>query len=586
MRSVTFSLRLVADQEARALLDRPDFVSAWNRLAAGDGKFTAIQEPAFVVTWYTTYWAEYAPVLCLAYGPANELRGLMPIARHRASGAICHAGAGQAEYHGWICDAEIEDEFPLACLIEVGRRLRPTVWRWRWMPPGASTAWLADRRLADAGIHVRSIQRPSYVIDLHDEAHLAGLRRRHSLKNNIRRHQRTPGFRLERMTRKADTDAVIDRIAAQYDLRAAGAYGAAGFRGDPHKRSFFVERQNHPDALHYAVLWSRNDVLAFNLGACDHSRVLLGVFGFNPIEARTSPGTILIVELAKALKEQGFRYLDLTPGRQPFKAQLANRHEDLVLPTFCFTRRARVAARFDGASRRAARLLLRGVGINDPHARQRLVGRIGALRRIVTRLTPSAVSQRLARIVYRRVEYCYYRHDGSAIHTGHTAAGVQRYADLLAYSGSNRRLPYGAFLQRSLRRLAAGDVLYSVVRDGVLAHYGWLQKMSEAHVLSGFSSRLNVPAGSVILCDFYTEPRFQRQGLYTHTLGQMLNDCRAAGITDVFIGVNARNAASRRVVEKVGFVPYRRFTRTWILGWQWERVVSPPPAPAIGKRAA
>ncbi len=211
-----FALRVVTEGEVLALLKQVEFVSAWHNLANVDKKFTAIQELPFVATWYRVYFEQYAPILCLAYGQSNDLLGLMPLAQHRTTGAISHAGAGQAEYHGWISVPEIEDEFPTACVIEIGRRLRPAVWHWRWLPPGASTRWLSSEALERVGIHVRSIKRPNWVIDLQDDEHLCRIRQRSSLKNNINKHKRTAHFGLERITDKAATCRLMDSIAAQY----------------------------------------------------------------------------------------------------------------------------------------------------------------------------------------------------------------------------------------------------------------------------------------------------------------------------------------------------------------------------------
>jgi RimJ/RimL family protein N-acetyltransferase len=120
----------------------------------------------------------------------------------------------------------------------------------------------------------------------------------------------------------------------------------------------------------------------------------------------------------------------------------------------------------------------------------------------------------------------------------------------------------------------------------VLAHYGWLQKIGETHPLTEFSTPLVVPPGSVMLYDFYTDPSFQRQGLYTQTLRQMLRDCRQAGATNVFIAAAAGNSTSRRVIERAGFVPYRVFTRTQLLGYRKENVVSCPSSTTVAVRAA
>lgn len=572
-----FSIRMVMDKSALELIEQPEFVSSWKSLANIDQKFTAIQELPFVATWCRAYLDEYAPLLCLAYGNGNELLGLMPLAQSRASGEVSHAGSGQAEYHGWICVPEIEDEFPTACVIEVGRRFGLAVWHWRWLPPGASTRWLSSGRLERAGIYVRTIKRPNWLIDLQDDEHLRRIGQRSSLKNNINKHKRTAHFGLERIIDKGDTCKLMDTVAAQYDLRAGTAYGSSGFRGDKQKARFFTERQNYPTAHYYSVLWSNHQVLAFNFGACDRSRVLLGLFAFNPVEARTSPGRILIVELARKLRADGFRYLDLTPGRQPFKEQLANSHEELALPSFYFSKRAKLIADCKGSMNEVAKRVLRCVGIDDPYKRQDLVDRLRDLRVKLKHMTAKTVCHSLRRAIYARNEYLYYGIDCSTIQDGQAPRpdleiGTQRYADLLAYPGSTSQGSVAEFMESSIRHFNAGHVLYSITKDGVLAHHGWLQK-TEQFSSSGFPIQPFVPKGSATLHDFHTGPSFRRRGLFTSTLQQVVRDCRDSGVSNVVIGVDRDNWQSRNVIEKVGFAVFACLRRTRFLGWVREEVV-------------
>ncbi len=311
--------------------------------------------------------------------------------------------------------------------------------------------------------------------------------------------------------------------------------------------------------------------------------MLLGLFAFNPVEARTSPGRILIVELARKLKAEGFRYLDLTPGRQLFKEQLANSHEELVLPTFYFSKRARLIADLKESTNTLAKRVLRWVRIDDPHKRQQFVDQLIGLRVKLKRTTPGSVCRRLARMIYRRAEYLYYGIDCSTTREDQDAPqdseiGIQRYADLLACVDSSPRLANAEFLERSLRRFNAGDVLYSITKSGVLAHHGWLQKTQEASS-SEYSMKLLGPKGSVTLDDFYTVPSFRRQGLFTRTLQQIIRDCGKSGVPNVLIAVDRNNWQARNVIENVGFSVFRGYRRTQFLQWVWEKSFGPETGP-------
>jgi len=67
-----------------------------------DRKFSLLQEPAFVISWYRQHEALFEPIVCLGYDFSGELLGVMALARCREDGAITHAGDFHAEYSGWV----------------------------------------------------------------------------------------------------------------------------------------------------------------------------------------------------------------------------------------------------------------------------------------------------------------------------------------------------------------------------------------------------------------------------------------------------------------------------------------------------
>ena len=109
-----------------------------------DKKVTVIQEPPFVLTWYDQYSSAYKPVLVLGYAENKRLVGLMPLARSLRDGRLTHAGDWQAEYHGWVCDPDFEQDFPVQALIAMKAKYNPKCWHWRWLPPRTQNDWLCS----------------------------------------------------------------------------------------------------------------------------------------------------------------------------------------------------------------------------------------------------------------------------------------------------------------------------------------------------------------------------------------------------------------------------------------------------------
>ena len=154
---MNLELKIVREKSALEFLNDKTFISQWEGLSKQNGKTTIIQEPPFVITWYRQYADSYEPVLILGFNGNSELVGIMPLAFSRKDNYLTHAGDGQAEYHGWICKKNAEQDFPVQALIAVKHNFRIRKWQWRWMPPGSQVDWLYSDELKKEKIFVRVV---------------------------------------------------------------------------------------------------------------------------------------------------------------------------------------------------------------------------------------------------------------------------------------------------------------------------------------------------------------------------------------------------------------------------------------------
>jgi len=193
-RTMDFTLRIFTEKEARELLQSEDFLSSWSQLAQKDKKVTVMQEPTFALTWYEQYSTKYTPVLCVGFDKDENPIALMPLAKNIEDGSIVHAGAHQAEYHGWVAESQIVQDFPIKCLIQIKRTFKLKVRPWRWLPPKAPIDWLSSPLLKTENIYVRYKTQASPVWDLGDNDKFDKLTRIKSIRNNINRYQRVGDF--------------------------------------------------------------------------------------------------------------------------------------------------------------------------------------------------------------------------------------------------------------------------------------------------------------------------------------------------------------------------------------------------------
>jgi CelD/BcsL family acetyltransferase involved in cellulose biosynthesis len=552
-----------------ALISEPEFLAQWQELAAADTKLTVIQEPAFVSTWYGCYREVYTPVLVLARDDRGRLAGLMPLALD-GGGQITHAGHHQAEYHGWICRPELEQEFPLGCLQQVARRFRPGSWSWRWMPPGAA---LDPAALAERGIHVQLQLQDSPQLDLTDQAKLKRILRNRSLKTKANRYKKRGEFRLERITDPRQAQQLLPQLANQCDFRQEAVHGAGPFASDPRKAAFYLARLRFGEANHFTVLWCGEQPLAFHFGACTADTVIWGLSAYDPREGRNSPGSLLLVELVKLMQQEGRRFLDLTPGGDAYKERFSNTHESLQMPTFHFTRRSRALA---WARRRGTELALRAADrLGLPREELRIAGERVRKRLTAVRTTsPARALGYLAQQIFERRTVALYRLDPErTLHTGPAPdreVKVQDYACLLDYKGGRPWLPRRELLSRAMYRLSAGERLYTISRDGRLANCGWARDKVKRLELDG-EQPLELPEGSVLLHDLFTdysEHDCQDECLCSRNLQQMVDDSLRDGAKEVYASVDSRAGPVRDVLEQGGFTLHRQVTHKRLLFWR------------------
>jgi predicted GNAT family acetyltransferase len=135
--------------------------------------------------------------------------------------------------------------------------------------------------------------------------------------------------------------------------------------------------------------------------------------------------------------------------------------------------------------------------------------------------------------------------------------------DLLCYEpadGSERSKQ--SLLSDVMNRIGAGVRSYTVVRDNRLVHYGWLTERSTQSFITEVQHAYQYPPNSAVMWDFYTHPAYRGQGLYSRSLKQIMSDAAARPGTEfVYIAVLADNTASRKAIERAGFIYHDSIVR-------------------------
>jgi len=556
-------IQIIKDNRVLELINEKSFIEVWEKLARQSDKITVIQERPFVLTWYSQYINKYQPVFLLGYNEKGCIVGIIPLAFSIKGKYLVHAGDGQAEYHGWLCEKEYDDEFPVMAMIEVKKHFNLRKWQWRPMPPRSYIGWFGSEYLRKNRIFVRKHREDSPVLDLSNEDKINKIRKNKSIQIKLNRYKKKSGFFIERITSKEKAKEIFEILADQCDFRQMARHESAPFGRDSNKKQFYIERLNFPESNHFTVLWSDNYPTAFHFGACDHNTVFWGLSSYNPLEERNSPGNILIIKMIELLKEEGFSYFDLTPGGAPFKEKFSSFHQEIFTPTFYFVRSDKIIADIKHFVRQSIKKFVVSIGAK-PKAIKESSEKITNVLAEFRGLSPVKIFSKLFTYIYRKETCHLYKfsiaQDGHYLKDITEKVDVNKYSDLLLYNDTNPDFKKkGDLFSSALKHFGSDDLLYTVVKEGILAQYAWMSKGGKNHSLDLVESEFVSPENSCFLNDFFTAPSFSGYDLEAKTISRMLIDSKQKNMQEVFINIPEKDLATRRMVESLGFKNVKEF---------------------------
>lgn len=549
-----FEIKLIEANNAHKQLKNIEFISEWHALSKHSDKITVHQEPAFAINWYHNYAADFEPVLVLAYTANNELVGVMPLAHVKSRNILTHAGEGQAEYKGWLCIKEIDQEFPIEALIILKKAFNLKKWNWGWLSPRSKTEWMSSEKLKKEGIYLTFKTQDSPLLDVSDDDKLNKLNKSRSTKTKINRYIKRGNFHLERITNKDAAIKVFNILEKQCDFRQMAANHSTPFLSDRNKKNFYIDKLNSPENSHFTILWSNNKPVAYNFGDCGKGSVEVGLMSYDPLEGKNSPGKILLIKLAELLKEEGFQYLDLTPGNDSYKEGFANCYQKLYHLTFHFSKKDKLVADFKGN-------LIKKIKKISEYANIDIKNIYPNIKSIPTKTI------NLLKSIKKKEVYSYHKIDTDTLIkktsiNNKNEIEINSYWDLLKYNKTRTYHTKDEVISNALRRFSFEDTLFSILKDDELIHFGWMTKNLKNQNLTEIDSYFKFPENSVVCYDFFTKGDLSNTNFIDNTLHAMGQECKNNGISEIFIGAFNNNRQKINLIKNIGFIPYQQMERS------------------------
>ncbi len=551
------TVRACSQDEAARLLESPEFLSQWRTLWAACPWSTALQTPEFVCTWYRVYAERYSPLLLVRSNAAAQLHGLLLLAVDRNTGQLTFAGGHQSEYNVWL--SLPGDRTFITDALQRLAALGFASLTFRYLPPGAPLDWLESSSWNQRS-ELSAVRRPLLTVS-NPEAITESLTKK---KNRRRMEKLLDGQPAEFFELKTpeELDRYYDQIIDYCDFRQGAVHGSCPFRDDPQKRIFYRALMEQPRLMHVTIFKAGNRLFAAHLGTRSKDEVMLGVVAHSPFLSEHSPGKLLVLQLGLMMHEQGFSRLDLTPGGDAYKEDRATEYDEAHVLTVFLNSKALQAHRRSSAIRSTGKSVAKSLRLDRERmtrltslAKRIVANPLRAVRSLFRRLTQwlgSTTEMRFYRIEPKQVQPCTTR-----------AANRDDLHDLLSYQPfDDRDHSRQSFLSGALSRIDAGVHPYTIVRDGVLVHYGWLTERTKRSFITEVQHAYDYPPNSAVMWDFYTRPSHRGQGLYSQSLKQILDDASKIPGTDyIYVAVLADNVASRKAIERVGFEYHESLTR-------------------------
>lgn len=501
---MSLQIEIVTGSAADRLLAEDNFISQWETLYAACPWGTVLQTAGFARAWYTVYRPVFEPVLVLGHDADRQLIGLLAAGYAPRRGLVM-AGATQAEYQTWLATPEQGDAFATSAFYALGRRYPSSALTLKYLPPGTPLEWLNGKSPVAKYCVLTPAPRP--LMDLRDGKAIDKCLKRRNIRSRLNKLRNSGYAGIERITDPDHLARHFDEIIAWHDFRRVTVSGIGQFEQDPLKKPFHYEMLRQ-GVLCATVLKMRDDVISMQLDMVGRPAVHLALGAYAPWLSKFALGKIHILEVAQMLRADGFEWMDLTPGDDPYKAEFATQwdqvHTLTVSPGAASHRKAVVARKLDMVAREA----LRRIG-SDP------VGARIAARNLLSR--PLATVVQPMQNVLRRWTSTSEKLSAYTISAGRlplTTKGTDpkseaihfdSVADWLAYRPAGFEPHRHEGLSDATRHFAAGMQSYTMIRNGRLCFSCWLaDQPTEVLTELGLLENFNGGATIALLLDIRT----------------------------------------------------------------------------------
>ena len=487
------TVEVLVGNEVLSLLTDEEFLFEWDQLHHSCPWATMFQGKEFVAAWYKIYYQKHLPIIVKST-QNGRLDGLITLAKF--NGKITGAGGKHAEYQTWLSTPQRGEAFIKSTLYKLRKRFPGNDLKLKFVPEKTPLAWIETDPFWRKRCVLRDFEQPLLFVD---EEGLNKELRKKNRKEKINRLKRLGALRFERIKDLDLFQSVFDDIIAQYDFRNGARYNKIPSQSDPLRKMFILELFKL-NLLHATTLKLNDEIIASSVIAIGNKWLhLWGVTSYAPSYAKYSPSILHYLMLGKLLIEEGFEVIDLTPGDDPYKKELATGKAKAY--------ELRVAGSLTSYAKSAIVNMvwnkLGGTGINRKLLKDLIVKKVYLSKvKGLSVLEPASNS----RTKLRYTDTCIVRlKEGIPRAPEGEKLYINNLNDFLCYRPEKGDCSRWEFLEDAMKRFEKGQYSYTIAKDGVLILCFWLASSKNIVTQPNYPQKKILPFenASVLLNIYY-----------------------------------------------------------------------------------
>ena len=471
------TIELHTEQQVFNLLEDTNFQAKWDDLFTACPSATIFQSRSFVHTWYKIYHNKYLPIVITTMQD-GRLTGLLTLAKQGKM--IRFAGADQAEYCIWVTEEHNKESFIMQAL-QLVRKLYPhhSIY-FKYLPENTPLNWINQIPWKHYCI-LKTFKQPLLKIDLNWS--IAKLKRR-SRKNEINKLKSKGTLSFERITDYEQFAAVLDELIILYDFRKGAVYNQSQFRQDTRRKEFFLALFKEK-LLHATLLKVNNTIVAASVYTIEGNKLYAkGLSTHAPEFAQLSPGMLHKILLNKMLAEEAFEMMDLTPGGETYKDDLASHYGQvyvLTVSTNYLRLTNLVRSRFSQYLKKGIESLARKNDIEYSQLKKLrwnvlyTLDKLKTIRKQSFTTTVKLLVSQVQSVINPKIQkYISYAEVAKAELGEDILLQKNSLRDLLAFDDRGTLISRWQFLRNAMKRLENNETVYTWSKKGHLIGCVWL----------------------------------------------------------------------------------------------------------------